>query len=219
MSQTDDAKGAGVPELQQRLSGLLVWLGVTLAVMLVSYVTPVPELAVKTLRYRPVFALGIASPAIGFLVYAFSRWVTREPDGSAQVPRAGTTLSLLMLYCLFLILMTGGIRTSPLVPFCGVVPIIASKICDSSTKMRLLIWYLFGIVVLGIVSVTDLFAPPATYPKEGLWVLGDALVWHRIEVAAAATVLVLAILIEYGFSKLASESTLSEGSSGLRLSS
>lgn len=160
---------------------IIAWLAIAFAVAVASYGSPASAWAVGLFQLRPLFVLGLMIPAAMYLGYLFVRWLVGFE--TSWHPNLNVMFAFLVLYGLYVIVMTGGVVGSPLTPLCGMIPLIAGRYCGAAIRKRVLSLYLFGIVIVGGVSLASYIAPPTQYPAQGLWETFPK--WIRVDVIIA----------------------------------
>lgn len=182
---------------------VIMWLAIAFGVAIASYGSPVSAWAVDYCHIRPFFALFLLWPPTFYLGYLFVRWLVS--GDSAWQPNLNLMLSILVLYGLYVVSMTGGIVNSPLTPLCGMIPIIAGRYCGDGFRKRVLGLYLIGIILVGALSLSNTIAPPDEYPSNGLW---DSIpLWLRADVWIATIAIGSGVAMELSLSRLSSNLT------------
>jgi len=177
---------------------IIAWLAIALAVAVASYGSPASAWAVRVFQLRPFFVLGLMIPAVLYLGYLFLRWVTGVDTG--WQPNLNVMFFFLVLYGLYVIMMTGGVMGSPLAPLCGMIPLIAGRYCGDVIRRRVLSVYLLGIFVIGGVSLASYIAPPSQYPANSLW--DPFPKWIRVDVIIATVGLGAGIAMDLAMGQL-----------------
>jgi hypothetical protein len=177
---------------------IIAWLAIAFAVAVASYGSPASAWAVGLFQLRPIFVLGLMIPAALYLGYLFVRWLVGvETDWQ---PNLNVMFVFLVLYGLYVIIMTGGVVSSPLAPLCGMIPLIAGRYCGDAIRKKVLSTYLLGIIVVGGVSLASYIAPPSTYPAQGLWETFPK--WIRVDVIIATVGIVAGIAMDLAMGQL-----------------
>lgn len=157
-----------LPMLRTKLTAAtFIWAFLLTVVALAVQVAPSGQFALM-LKYRIFFNIVVLLPLLGLLGWAFYVLFS-DPSHSIEERRATTAISWLVLYGLYVVVLTGGITGSPLASLIGIVPLLASPFLNKENRVQLLVVYLFGVLVVGGLSHLSAFTPPVNYPPVGGW--------------------------------------------------
>ncbi len=147
-------------------AALFIWAFVLLVVALAVPLAPSGQIAL-VLKNKTYFTIVVLLPQLFLFVWAFFMF-TQESE-LVQERSATNAISGLVVYSLYVVILTGGITGSPLSSLVGIVPLFASPFLNQSSRMRLLVMYLFGVIIVGGLSHLSAFIPPEKYPSVGGW--------------------------------------------------
>lgn len=145
----------------------LIWSFLLLVVALAVQFAPSGQIALQ-LKYKTYFSTLVLLPLLALFIWAFYILLTREPD-SIEEKSATTAINWLVLYSLYVVMLTGGITRSPLSSLVGIVPLLASPFLNQSRRVYLLTIFLAGVLIVGGLSHLTVFVPPDNYPSVGGW--------------------------------------------------
>jgi hypothetical protein len=147
-----------------------VWNFVTLIVCMSVYYAPAARIVLSLLAHKMHFASVVLAPLFLISLWGFSRiseLVSEGPSGKLTT----RALTWLVWYCLYVVLLTGGVAGSPLSSLAAIIPLIAGGYIASAHRRLVLGRYVAGVVVVGGLSIWSGFAPPQQYPSGSEWAL------------------------------------------------
>ena len=177
----------------------IAWIAfpVILIVNVGSMIGPASELGVNLFTSKTIFiSVVILSWPVAVLLGGFIAYVFAPEWFFAKVPSVTVVLSGLVLYAFYVVLWTGGFQRSPLDPLVPIVPLLASVILPPQQRLKLLILFAIGVIIVAICSSLESFQPAISYPKTGGWEFsGD---YDRL---IAAVVVLIGVLVDYFLTK------------------
>jgi hypothetical protein len=149
---------------------ILIWTFVVIVVATSTLYAPAAAIAVDVLVHKIHFVFFVLFPATLLLLVWIVRFVIRSASSDdLALPSEAWSLGLLVSYCLFGVLVTGGIAGSPLASLAAIVPLLSSSFLATGVRNRLLVISMCGVVLVGILSNSPSFSVPKQYPNSGGW--------------------------------------------------
>ncbi len=189
-------------------AALIICLGTCFALMFVSFSAPASSWAVDLFGQRPLFFLAVMAPPVAFFLVLLVRWLSAQDPEKVIFPAPVVLLSVLLSWLLYVVLFTGGIYESPLVPVCGMVPLMGGRFFGADTRRRVLRWYFWGVAAVGVASLHSYIAPPASYPTKMFWDIKEYWQFMRfvdVNVVITTCLMIIAIAMELALERMGSQ--------------
>lgn len=144
----------------------LIWSVIGISLLLSLFYAPVSSLMTLLISNKIHFVFLVALPGlIIILLFTYLILLNAIEQQKGKFYSANWQLGFLILWCLFVVLMTGGISNSPLSSLVAIVPLISAPYFSPAARKKTMVCFLFGILVVGVLSSFSLFNPPKTYPQ------------------------------------------------------
>jgi len=149
------------------LQAVVISTFVCLSVALSTLYAPAAVLAVGLFTHKIHFLFFLLLPAAILFLWMHLR--TLGILGAQRALDTDAAFALIVIYCLIVVLLTGGVSGSPLSSLVGIVPLLAGPIIDAGTRKRMLFLCVCGVIAVGVLSHLNFFTPPPEYPKANGW--------------------------------------------------
>jgi len=139
-----------------------MWVVVQLILTIACFYAPISDCVLSGVGEKGIFVFLVSIPGVLIIPIGFVLLILEKIDFLEK--NIQPILVSLVFFCLIVVLLTGGLAHSPIVPLIAIVPLISGPFFDKKRRQTTLISYLIGLILIFGLSLLSFFNPPGKYP-------------------------------------------------------